>query len=67
MVALGTRDADAVLVAKGNVAIERDTSSIKELISGIAVYRKMYEFAIPKAATLSPVNGHALSSEQNAT
>ena len=67
MMALGTQDADGVLVAKDNVAIERDTPSIKELIPGIAVHRKMYEFAIPKAVTLSPVNGHALSSEQHVT
>ena len=67
MAILGTQDADFVLVAKDNVAIERDTSSIRELIPGIAVHMKMVEFAIPKAVSLSPANGHALSSEQHAT
>ena len=69
MTILGTQDTDVVLVAKDNAAIERDTSPIKELIPGIAVHRKTYEFAIPKAVNLSPANGHALrlSSEQHAT
>ena len=54
MTILGTQDTDVVLVAKDNAAIERDTSPIKELIPGIAVHRKTYEFAIPKAVKLSP-------------
>ena len=60
---MGAQDADFIIVTEDNVAIERDTLSIKKLICGIPVHRKMHEVTLTKAVNLSPDNGHALASD----